>query len=38
VVEEFQPTYFFHLPYGDHSVQTLLRYLRLRDALARALV
>ena len=37
VVEEFQPTYFFYRPYGDHSVQNILRYLKLRDALARSL-
>ena len=37
VVEEFQPAYFFHRPYGDHTVQNLLRYLEFRDALARAL-
>jgi hypothetical protein len=36
VVEEFQPTFFFHRPYGDHSVENLLRYLQLRDELARA--
>jgi hypothetical protein len=37
VVEEFQPTFFFHRPYGDHSVGNLLRYLQLRDELARAI-
>lgn len=37
VVQEFQPTYFFHRPYGDHSVENLQRCLRLRDALARAI-
>ena len=37
VVEEFQPAYFFHRPYGDNTVQNLIRYLELRDALARAL-
>jgi hypothetical protein len=37
VVEEFQPTFFFHRPYGDHSVENLLRYLQLRDELARAI-
>ena len=36
-VEEFQPTYFFHRPYGDHSVQNILRYLEFRDALARSM-
>jgi hypothetical protein len=37
VVEEFQPAYFFHRPYGDNTVQNLIRYLELRDALAREL-
>ncbi len=38
VVEEFQPAYFFHRPYGgDYTVQNLIRYLELRDALARAI-
>src|SRR5277367_3114615 len=37
VVEEFQPAYFFHRPYRDYTVQNLIRYLELRDALARRL-
>ena len=37
VVEEFQPAYFFHRPYDDYTVQNLIRYLELRDALAREL-
>lgn len=38
VVEEFQPAYFFHPGYGsDHTVANLLRYLELRDSLARAI-
>jgi hypothetical protein len=37
VVEEFQPAYFFHRPYRDYTVQNLIRYLELRDALARKL-
>ena len=37
VVEEFQPAYFFHRPYGDNTVQNLIRYLEVRDALARKL-
>jgi hypothetical protein len=37
VVEEFQPAYFFHRPYGDYTVQNLIRCLELRDALAQEL-
>jgi hypothetical protein len=37
VVEEFQPACFFYTPYGNHSVENILRYLNFRDALARAI-
>jgi hypothetical protein len=36
VVEEFQPTFYFHMPY-ERSVENILRYLQFRDALARAI-